>query len=213
MSTYTVQSVSESPAGISVSVSVPPDGNKEAETAEFLISREQWAWGRLSPGDAVSEEEYGRMEHAAVFSRALARTREILSYSGISRHALIGRLRHFGFEDDVCEETADYAVAHGLVREKAQTEHAVDTYLHRKYWGRKRIVAELTARGYAPEVIRDAVAAVPEEEFMRTLASILRRKYDTLPDDPQEKQKMILSLLRLGYSAGEIKQAIEDFGG
>ena len=70
MSTYTVQSVSESPAGISVSVSVPPDGNKEAETAEFLISREQWAWGRLSPGDAVSEEEYGRMEHAAVFSPA-----------------------------------------------------------------------------------------------------------------------------------------------
>ncbi len=213
MNTYTVLSLSESPAGISVSVSVPSDGKAEAERTEFLISRDQWAWGRLSPGDSVTEDDYGRMEHAAVLSRALARVREILSYSGISRHALIGRLRHYGFDDGICEEAADYAVAHGLVREKAQAEHAVDIYLHRKYWGKKRIVAELTARGYAPEVIRDAVAAVTEEEFMRTLATILRRKYTKLPEDPQEKQKMILSLLRLGYSAGEIRQAIEDFGG
>ncbi len=207
---YTVQSISESPAGISLSVLAVRDGT-EPETVEFLISRELWQRRRLKPGESLSEEDFLEMEHGATFSRALARMRDILSYSGQSRHGLISRLRHYGFDDEICEETADYAVEHGLVQEEAQVERAVEIYLRRKFWGRKRIVAELSTRGYAADVIRTAVEAIPDEEYLRALDVILRRKYGTLPADPQERQKMVLSLLRLGYTGSEIKQAIEAF--
>ena len=46
---------------------------------------------------------------------------------------------------------------------------------------------------------------------MHALHVILVRKYGEIPADPQEKQKMILSLLRMGYSGNEIKDALASF--
>ena len=46
VSTYSIKSVSESPAGISVSIRIgTADTN---ETVEYLISREFWHWGLTS---------------------------------------------------------------------------------------------------------------------------------------------------------------------
>jgi len=210
VSTYIVKSITESPAGISLTVLVD-SGTDKTENTQFLIARELWLWGRVKAETALPEEVFLEMEHNASFSRALARMRSILSYSGQSRHNLIARLKQFGFAEDICEETADYAVEHGLVREEAQAEHAAETYLRRKYWGRRRIMAELSSRGYPEEVIREAVDAIPEEEFRRALRQIIEKKYGMPPSDPGERQKMVLSLLRLGYSGSEIKDAIADF--
>lgn len=214
MGIYIIQSVSESPAGMSVHIQLPEGGADEtgASSVEFLISRELWLWGkRLRAQDSLSEEDYLEMEHRATLSRAIARVRGILSYSGQSRSGLIGRLRHYGFSDEICEESADYAVAQGLVCEESQAEHAVDIYLHRKYWGRKRIRTELAARGYDAAVIDQVVGAISDEEIDGALHTIIRKKYGAPPKDPTESQKMVLSLLRMGYSAQEIKRAIAAF--
>lgn len=209
MSTYSIKSVSESPAGISVSIRiVTAEAN---ETVEYLISREFWHWGRLQSGGTITEEDYLRMERSAALSRAIARMKGILSYSGVSRRTLIHKLKGYDFSEEICEYAADYAVEHGMVKEDVQVEHAIDTYLRRKYWGRRRIVAELSAKGYPREVIENALAEIPEEEFMHALHVILVKKYGEIPADPQEKQKMILSLLRMGYSGNEIKDALASF--
>ncbi|MBQ7334584.1 MAG: regulatory protein RecX [Clostridia bacterium] len=209
MSTYSIKSVSESPAGISVSILIGTADN--FEVAEYLISREFWYWGRLQNGSDISEEEYLGMDRSASLSRAIARMKGILSYSGVSRRTLIQKLKGYDFSEEICVCAADYAVDHGMVREDVQVEHAIDTYLHRKYWGRRRITAELSAKGYPREVIDNALAQIPEEDFMRALHVILVKKYGEIPADPQEKQKMILSLLRMGYSGNEIKDALASF--
>lgn len=209
VSTYSIKSVSESPAGISVSILIGTADN--FEVAEYLISREFWYWGRLQNGSDISEEEYLGMDRSAALSRAIARMKGILSYSGVSRRTLIQKLKGYDFSEEICVCAADYAVDHGMVREDVQVEHAIDTYLHRKYWGRRRITAELSAKGYPREVIDNALAQIPEEDFMRALHVILVKKYGEIPADPQEKQKMILSLLRMGYSGNEIKDALASF--
>lgn len=209
VSTYSIKSVSESPAGISVSILIGTADN--FEVAEYLISREFWYWGRLQNGSDISEEEYLGMDRSASLSRAIARMKGILSYSGVSRRTLIQKLKGYDFSEEICVCAADYAVDHGMVREDVQVEHAIDTYLHRKYWGRRRITAELSAKGYPREVIDNALAQIPEEDFMRALHVILVKKYGEIPADPQEKQKMILSLLRMGYSGNEIKDALASF--
>lgn len=209
MSTYSIKSVSESPAGISVSILIGTADNYE--TTEYLISREFWQWGRLQNGSDITEEDFLGMDRSAALSRAIARMKGILSYSGVSRRMLIQRLKGYDFSEEICTTAADYAVEHGMVREDVQVEHAVDTYLRRKYWGRRRIAAELSAKGYPREVIESALADIPEEDFMHALHVILERKYGEIPADPQEKQKMILSLLRMGYSGNEIKDALASF--
>ena len=209
MSTYSIKSVSESPAGISVSILIGTADNYEV--TEYLISREFWQWGRLQNGSDITEEDFLGMDRSAALSRAIARMKGILSYSGVSRRMLIQRLKGYDFSEEICTTAADYAVEHGMVREDVQVEHAVDTYLRRKYWGRRRIAAELSAKGYPREVIESALADIPEEDFMHALHVILERKYGEIPADPQEKQKMILSLLRMGYSGNEIKDALASF--
>ena len=211
MSTYIVKTVSESPAGISLAILAQRDEAPKPETVQFLISRELWLWGRLQENAVLPEEVFLEMEHNASFSRALARMRSILSYSGQSRHNLVNRLRQFGFSDEICEETADYAVEHGFVREEAQAGHAAEIYLRRKYWGKRRIVSELASRGYPQDVIQEAIDAIPDEEFRRALIQIIEKKYGMPPSDPGERQKMVLSLLRLGYTGSEIKEAIAEF--
>ena len=209
MSTYSIKSVSESPAGISVSILIGTADNYE--TTEYLISREFWQWGRLQNGSDITEEDFLGMDRSAALSRAIARMKGILSYSGVSRRMLIQKLKGYDFSEEICTTAADYAVEHGMVREDVQVEHAIDTYLRRKYWGRRRIAAELSAKGYPREVIESALADIPEEDFMHALHVILERKYGEIPADPQEKQKMILSLLRMGYSGNEIKDALASF--
>ena len=209
MSTYSIKSVSESPAGISVSILIGTADNYE--TTEYLISREFWQWGRLQNGSDITEEDFLGMDRSAALSRAIARMKGILSYSGVSRRMLIQKLKGYDFSEEICTTAANYAVEHGMVREDVQVEHAVDTYLRRKYWGRRRIAAELSAKGYPREVIESALADIPEEDFMHALHVILERKYGEIPADPQEKQKMILSLLRMGYSGNEIKDALASF--
>ena len=209
MSTYSIKSVSESPAGISVSILIGTADNYE--TTEYLISREFWQWGRLQNGSDITEEDFLGMDRSAALSRAIARMKGILSYSGVSHRMLIQKLKGYDFSEEICTTAADYAVEHGMVREDVQVEHAVDTYLRRKYWGRRRIAAELSAKGYPREVIESALADIPEEDFMHALHVILERKYGEIPADPQEKQKMILSLLRMGYSGNEIKDALASF--
>ena len=209
MITYSIKAVSESPAGISVTIWMDTADN--ANTVEYLISREFWKWGRLHCGAVITEEDYFGMEQSAALSRAIARMKGILSYSGVSRRTLIQKLKRYDFSEEICISAADYAVEHGMVREDVQVEHAIGTYLRRKYWGRRRIVAELSTKGYPREVIEAALDEIPEEDFLHALHVIIDKKYGEVPTDPQEKQKMVLSLLRMGYSGSEIKEAIASF--
>ena len=72
----------------------------------------------------------------------------------------------------------------------------------------------MSTRGYPEDVIRSVMEAVPDKEYQIALHVIFRRKYGKLlPVDPQERQKMVLSLLRLGYTGGEIKEAIAAYKG
>ena len=148
MSVHIVKSVSESPAGILICLQTKRDADvreeKEAEEIDLLIARDLWKWGRaVRAKDEIDEETFLEMEYRATLSRAIARVRGILSYSGQSRSGLINRLRQYGFSDEICEKGAEYAVAHGLICEESQAERSVDVFLHRKYWGRRRIRAEL----------------------------------------------------------------------
>ena len=121
---------------------------------------------------------------------------------------MIQKLKGYDFSEEICVCAADYAVDHGMVREDVQVEHAIDTYLHRKYWGRRRITAELSAKGYPREVIDNALAQIPEEDFMRALHVILVKKYGEIPEDRAGRQKLMAAMMRLGYDSDEIREAM-----
>lgn len=208
MNKYVIQSVYYSLAGYAVSVQVEEAG-AAPEVREHLISEELWTHEmRPTPGTVLTEEAYADMAYCASLSRARARTREILSYAGQSRGALVQKLRHYDLPDDICEETADWAIREKLLDEHMQALFLAENYHRRKYWGRRRIAADLQAKGYTAQAVEAAVRAVSDEDYARALLILIGKKFGQIPADPAERQKMVLSLLRLGYTGQEIKDAM-----
>ena len=77
----------------------------------------------------------------------------------------------------------------------------------RKY-GKKRIIQELMRKGVNRDIIDDVLS---EAEFPdNRLREIIERKYMRFLDTEKGVQKTVNSLLRLGYSYGEIRNALKE---
>ncbi len=202
MKSYVIKSLFSSRAGIAISLT------REEVCYELLISPELWEEKGLSPGTELSDRGAKALFLRAEMSRARARSKEILSYAGQSRQSLIAKLCAYGISETVAEATADWAEREKLMDEEGEACLLADTYHRRKYWGRKRIAQELAAKGYPETAVAAAVASVPDREYLRALTSLIEKKFGSLPTDPAERQKMVFSLLRLGYTGQEIKDAL-----
>lgn len=203
MCVYKITAIIKNIAG--VSVKIEPE---EGDPIDFLITVSSFKELALSEGDTLTEEEFSALETEASFCRAAARAVKILSYSSHSKSALVRKLCQYGFERDVAVRAADLSIEKGQLDEKRQAEHLTDYYLRHKYWGKKRIAAELMSRGYGKDAIVDALSQVDEDRFAENLARLIARK--AVPEDRHERDRYISALSRMGYSLPEILRAIKD---
>ncbi len=207
MNTYHLTAISEGKSSYSAVVA---DAGGAEKT--YIVEEDLWKWGRIKPGTALSEDDVAAMGRLALITQGLAHMRKILSYAPVSRAALIERMQEkYGYEEEIAATAADYAIEHGLINEERQAAHLTDVCLHRKCFGKKRIVEELTKRGYTEEVTREATDAVDAAEYLRVLLWLLHQEYRELPRDAEGTKRMVFSLLRLGYTTDEIKTAVAQF--
>lgn len=204
MITYKITAIIKNIAG--VSVRAEEVGSDEEMTVDYLVSEESWKNFRYEEGDIITEEDTAALEAEANFCRAAARTVKILSYSSHSKAALVRKLCQFGFDKDTAVRAAEDAEAKGELNEMKQAEHLTDYYLRHKYWGKKRIAAELMSRGYSRDAVLGAISGVDENRFADNLQKLVTKK--PAPVDPRERDKYISALSRMGYSLGEILKAI-----
>ena len=79
----------------------------------------------------------------------------------------------------------------------------------KKLWGKKRIYRELCAKGYDRDIIASELEGVDEETLVNNCVALFRKKHKVFPSDPETQKKIIASLVRYGYSFGEIKRALQ----
>jgi len=71
-------------------------------------------------------------------------------------------------------------------------------------------VRDLMAHGYSSIDAESAVASIPKEDFTEALEHNIMKKFPNIKDYPRaEREKAIASLIRLGFSAGEIIEFIK----
>lgn len=202
---YKITGIDNTSAGVSVSVTKKDDGTQ----LSMLISDDSYDKLKYRAGDELTEEQYAEFSRAAELNRALSRTVKILSYSDHSKAQLVKKLASYGFSKEISVLAADEASKLGYINEAEQATRAAVYYAKNKYWGKKRIAAELLFRGYERSATLAALSAVTENEYRTSLMHIIRRKYTPIPESYDEKMKMISSLCRLGYSASEVNSVIE----
>ena len=202
---YQIISVVRTPAGISAVIELP--GSEERET--LLLSGEFWTPLGLSRGDTIEEDTLSELRRAELLSRAVSRCVKILAGSDHSRSQLLRKLKMFGFEEEIASLAADYAEEHGYIDEERQALSAAESFVRHKYWGRKRIAAELLMRGYKKTAILYAADHISDEAYMTALHVLLDRKYK-IAMEKEDRDRLFASLYRQGFSLSEINAAVKE---
>jgi len=202
---YQIISVVRTPAGISAVIG--PEDGEERET--LLLSGEFWTPLGLSLGDTIDEDTLCDIRRAELLSRAVSRSVKILAGSDHSRSQLLRKLKVFGFEDEVAALAADYAEEHGYINEERQALAAAENFVRHKFWGRKRIAAELLMRGYKKSAILYAADHISDEAYMTALHVLLDRKYKIVMGK-EDRDRLFASLYRQGFSLSEINAAVKE---
>ena len=188
---------------ISVSIS---DGEGRVEKRKFLLFTEQYLELGIRKGSLIDEVTFDKLEEFSKSWRAIKKGTDLLFYSASSRVRLAQRLRSKGIDKESAENAAEHLEKIGLINEEADVERQVASCL-KKLWGRKRIYRELCAKGYSAEIVGNNVSLIDEETMVQNCATLIRKKYRTVPDEPNERRKVVASLVRYGYTFSEIKNA------
>ena len=116
----------------------------------------------------------------------------ILKGYGKGAEAAIGKLKDAGYVDD----------------ERFARLYAAELRNLKKY-GKKRIEQELYRKGVDRDIIRDVLEETQFDES--ELVSLIERKFGRYLSDEKGIHKTVNALLRMGYSYGEIRDALRKF--
>lgn len=208
--TYILTKVYESRQGINCEFT-PADSIESGEGRTTLLLRaSDWYDAGLHEGDTVDDGQFGSLYETSNLCRAIARAEKMLSSSDYSRAKLISRLTRYDIDRSYAEKAADLMVERGYINEAEQTKRIARYYCLKKYWGKKRIAAELMGRGYDRRVIFAALDAVTPEEYGYALRRLITQKFKEPPEDKREMDNRIAALSRMGFSISEILEALKE---
>ena len=80
-----------------------------------------------------------------------------------------------------------------------------------KGWGKVRITRELKQRQISPYVIKKAVGQIEEEDYLKALKELARKKYNSLKENSIWKKRRKVSdfLLYRGFESDLVHEAID----
>lgn len=146
------------------------------------------------------------LEEAGKLCDAIRKGMELLGYGAMSRRRLIQKMTARGFGRETAEEAAAYLSDHGAFCEETDAIRFAEQGV-RKLWGPRRIRDDLYARGFPTDVIAVAMDALEDVDFVENCGRVIV-KHGGIPKKQDEIKKMIAALMRLGYTSGQIREAL-----
>lgn len=163
----------------------------------------------MSAGDGIviNQSRYEMLADAAELTSAIKKGADLIGFAQNTKKSLVSKLIHRGFSKDIAVRAADYLENVGYINEREQAEELFADLAERRLYGPSRIRSELYKKGFSEDVIN--VTMQTELDFDEILAERIRRTVN-LSDfaDKAKRQKAIASLMRYGFSVGNIKNAL-----
>lgn len=202
--------LSVTPAGegetVTVVLAMPAPTGGKMQRVSFHLLVEQYAELGVKTG-AVTSEEADALLDAGRLCGAIRRGMALLQYGDQSARRLVGKLTAKGIQRETAESAAAYLVSHGYIREEDTAFLRAEQGL-RKGWGPRRIREDLRAHGFTPEAVNEAMETLSEVEWAEICAAALEKKYGDIPAEKAERQKLMAAMMRLGYDADTVKEAM-----
>ena len=204
MKQYRITKIFECRAGIGAEF----DSDGKTEALKFTIPI--WTDEGLKKGSVVDERRMDTLRYLSEVSCAQARAQSMIASSDQSKKRLILRLKAEGYSPDASADAADIVADLGLIDENSQCERLAREYVRYKSWGKKRIAAELMAKGYEKSAVIYGLSFITENELDEALERLVRGKYKSPAEDKKEQDKRIAALMRLGHSTGSIIRTLKE---
>lgn len=178
-----------------------------SESLEFVLMREHSEELGLKIG-GIDEEVLPELEYYAEVARAYGSACASFAYTYASYAVLFQKLLQKGFAKDVAEDAIESVKLRGFVNEE---EIAIrrSQVLAEKHWGRARIVMKLREEGFDGAAMYAVSCQLDGFDFVDSCAALIKKKYKSVPPDGHKKELMYASLMRMGFSSAEIRDAMK----
>lgn len=163
----------------------------------------------MSAGDGIEidQEKYEAIDDASELTAAIIKGASLIGFAENTKRTLVSKLISRGFSKDISLRATDYLKKVGYIDEKSQAEELFSDLAEKRLYGPSRIRNELYRKGFADEAIENAMQT--EVDFDRILAERIEKTIN-LEDfaERTKRQRIIASLMRYGFSVGNIKNAL-----
>lgn len=202
--------LSVTPAGegetVTVVLALPDPEGKKAQRVSFHLLVEQYAELGVKTGE-ITPEYAETLLDAGKLCGAIRRGISMLGYGDQSARRLAYKLTVKGVDRETAARAAAYLTEKGYIREDDTATLRAEQGI-RKGWGERRIREDLIAHGFTREAVEEAMEDISDTDWEENCAEAIRKKYGEIPEDRGERQKLIASMMRLGYDADTVKEAM-----
>ncbi|MEE4176144.1 MAG: regulatory protein RecX [Bacteroides sp.] len=121
---------------------------------------------------------------AMLFEEFLEKGRRYCAYRDRSKKETALRLHQLGASTELSGRVLDALENEGFLNEERFARALVRGKFRNNHWGRVRILQELAHHQVAHAIIQQALTEIDEDEYLRVLEGLTRKKYDSLKGLP-----------------------------
>lgn len=156
-------------------------------------------------GESAAEE----LRFADEKLRALRYALYLLEISDKSVRSLRGKLKQKGYSERACDAAIAVLLKNERLSDEAFCRRKCELLAEGKKYGRRRIVAELVAKGVDASLC-NRILDEADIDFTENLRSLCEKLFREPPHGRDERRKATAKLARYGYSYDEIYAVLEE---
>ena len=163
------------------------------------------AFSGLHDNMILDDEALADLQGKVNARRAFNKASDLLALRDHSEKELLQKLRQKGFADGA-EEAMEKLKSYGYLDDSRFALRFAQELQRVKHYGKKRIEQELYRKGVSRDVVSDTLEQLSFDED--ALPALIERRYLRQLDNEKGVQKTVAALQRMGYSFGEIRDAL-----
>lgn len=140
---------------------------------------------------------------------ALVRAVDLLARRAHSERELRLKLAARGYEELEIEAAVERLKAERYLDDAALCRDLAAAYLEERKYGYRYIRCKLRERGFAADIVAEALGVEDEERELAAAAAVLARKYDAQRTGPEKIYRFLLSR---GFSESTAQRALRAAG-
>ncbi len=182
----------------------------DEEFAFVLYKGELHTYG-IKLNEEIAEENYLKITEEVLPKRAKLRAMNLLTKRTYTSYQLAQKLKTGGYSEQIIAEAIAYVASFGYINDEQYAVDYIEYNMNRK--NRMRIFTDLQQKGISKDLCKsvweqvagDNTAELEKEQISQWLR---KKNYSVETADYSEKQKMMASLYRKGFSMDVIRSVL-----